>query len=110
MDLLSGLALQVDPTPAAAAVRAFLFLLRGEAAQGVALLDAVGGAALPGEAATPHWVVLVRAMLVGLGLRDAEAGARLLEQTAATRPEAAARFLAERAVHPAVAAIFKEAA
>ncbi len=97
VDLLSGLALQVDPTATAAAVRAFLLLLRGEAAQGVALLDAVGGAALPGEAGTPHWVVLVRAMLVGLGLRDAEAGARLLEQAAAARPEAAARFLAERA-------------
>lgn len=100
---LSTLALSVAPTEQAAAVRAFLLLLRGRAAEGLELLggpaeSAAYAGGMPGEQALcPAGAVLIRAMLLALGLGRFPAAEELLRQRAAVDPRSRARLRAYRA-------------
>lgn len=111
VDVLSSLTLALEPTTSAAAIRAFLMLLRGQPREGLALLDALERR-VPGRGAGHEagdegsgGVVLVRAMLTGLGLGDMPAAAAFLRRQSASAgtPDLAARLLAQRAWLLAVA-------
>jgi hypothetical protein len=117
-EVLSALALSLGPTEQAAAVRAFLLLVRGRAREGLEFLDSLTlpialaqGTRVPHDEAPPaHRLTLLRALLIGLGLGQVSAAEALLRRESAADPRHAPRLLAHRAWLLAVTGRFAEAA